>query len=268
MGRPARRRPARWSLDGLSAITGTDEAVFGAALVAQGAAGAGRRGRQRTGTTGRGPADACRCVSGCWPTRAEIGRMAGGDGAARSASALERQCAAEQARLDEGPAAGAAGREWPRRGTGMERPLHAAYARWREAEADSPTGVEREAIGGAARGARDRARGWVLPAWWRRCETWLPGTASTCCPPAEEQVDAGRGPRWRSYALTAREREVLRGAGERADEQGDRGHALHQRQDRVGARLQHAAQDGRERVARRRRGSPTAWGPEPEPHGV
>ncbi|WP_432479210.1 helix-turn-helix transcriptional regulator [Nocardioides sp. GXQ0305] len=187
--------------DGLAAISDTDEAVFGSALVGLGLraladlAFAHRDARSRQG---RAPArqellDA-RAAVGALPGWAELPET----------QALDRQAAAELARLDLAPAAepwrGAAA-AWDALG----RPLPAAYARWREAEELLGAGVDVDSIG-ALRAVHDTAQGLGAARLVQEVEALAAFYRVDLLPPAVP--DPGPDP-LAGYALTAREKEVL-----------------------------------------------------------
>jgi DNA-binding CsgD family transcriptional regulator len=193
------------AVDGLAAIAGTDEAIFGTTLVSLGLraladqAVAHRDHRSRAHRADR--RDELLAILDRireHPGRADLPEV----------TVLDLLCDAELARLEQHPAAGqwaAVASTWAELG----RPLPAAYARWREAEALLSRGVDAQAIA-ALRGVHDVAQelGMVklaeeveTLARWYRVDLLPPAQAPEQASESDEALDA--------YALTAREREVL-----------------------------------------------------------
>ena len=252
-GRP---EPARELVtDGLAAIAGTGEAVYGSALVALGLrALADEAVSQRDHKSRTRRAGAREQLLG---TLADI-RSVPGHGGLPDDAALDLLCTAEQARLDHvaprsDPLGGSRRGLGRRSGDRCPRRTRAGARRspcWRTRSTPSRSGC-------CGRCTRRRSC-WAPYAWWRRSRPWRGGTGSTCCPLPEEHVDRDTEA-LEAYALTAREREVLAAlaAGHTNKEIADS--AVHQREDRLGARLQHPAQARRAEAARRPPGSPTGW---------
>ena len=171
--------------DCLSEIAGTDEAMFGTALVAQGLRALAdeavthrdaRSRKRRTPLRDRLLTDLAtvRAVPG-WDELPEAG-------------VLVRLCAAEQARLD-GTAPPGLWVEVAEAWTGIERPLPAAYARWREAESLLAGGVDARAIA-ALRGVHESALVLGAARLVEEVEHLATWSRVDLLPPAEEQVDA------------------------------------------------------------------------------
>jgi DNA-binding CsgD family transcriptional regulator len=204
----ARRPEAAHELvaDGLAAIAGTGEAVYGSGLVALGLRALADQADSRRDHTSRTRRAEARDV--LLRSLTEI-RATPGHGGLPEDRALDLLCAAEQARLDHAPAS----RLWSDTAavwTELGRPLPAAYARWRLAEALLSGGVNAEAIA-AVRSVHDAAQllGAVrlveeietLARWYR---VDLIPSRSGADPEAAGATEA-----LAAYALTAREREVL-----------------------------------------------------------
>jgi DNA-binding CsgD family transcriptional regulator len=189
--------------DGLAAIAGTDEAVFGAALVALGLraladeAVAHRDHRSRARRAGaREELLAILAVLRELPGRADL----------PEAEARELQCVAELARLDHEPAApawAAAAAAW----TQIGRPLPAAYARWREAEALLADGVSAGSLA-ALRAVHATAQLLGAVRLVEEIETLARWYRVDLVPAPLESPEVG-AEALAAYALTAREREVL-----------------------------------------------------------
>ncbi len=190
--------------DCLSEIAGTDEAMFGAGLVAQGLRALADEAvthRDVESRKGRAVlrdqllADLARIR--CLPGSDEL----------PEAEALARSCAAEQARLDDGvapPAVWCAAAEaW----AAIDRPLATAYARWREAESLLAQAVDVDAIA-AVRRVHDTALGLGASRLVEEIENLATWYRVDLLPPAEERVDEPADA-LAAYALTARELEVL-----------------------------------------------------------
>ena len=190
--------------DCLSEIAGTDEAMFGTALVAQGLRALAdeavthrdaRSRKQRASVRDRLLSElaAIRDVPG-WDEPPEVGP-------------LVRTCGAEVARL-EGVAGSArlwaeAAEAW----TAINRPLPAAYARWREAESLLADGVDAGSIA-ALRTVHGTSREIGAARLVEEVENVATWYRVDLLPPPEEQVD-GAADVLAAYALTAREVEVL-----------------------------------------------------------
>jgi DNA-binding CsgD family transcriptional regulator/tetratricopeptide (TPR) repeat protein len=191
--------------DGLAAIAGTDEAVFGSALVSLGLraladeAVAQRDHRSRTRRAG--------AREELLATLDGIRAVPGRDDLPESA-ALDLLCAAEQGRLDHTDAAGL-WRDTAAAWTAIDRPLPAAYARWREAEALLSVRVGAESIG-ALRSVHTAAQLLGAVRLVEELETLARWYRVDLLPEVKETVDEDAdSTALEAYALTAREREVL-----------------------------------------------------------
>jgi DNA-binding CsgD family transcriptional regulator len=203
-GRPA----AAYELatDGLAVTAGTDEAVFGTTLVAL-----GLRALADDAVAQRDHKSKVRRASArdVLVTTLAAVRALPGRADLPEVEALDVLCTAELARLDHTPSAelwADTAAAWTRLG----RPLPAAYARWRRAEALLSSGVNAESIA-AVRSVHESAQllGAVrlveeietLARWYR--VDLVPSPAQQ---PAGQDADSEA---LEAYALTAREREVL-----------------------------------------------------------
>ena len=201
-GRP---EPARELVtDGLTAIAGTGEAVYGSALVALGLrALADEAVSQRDHKSRTRRAGAREQLLG---TLAAI-RSVPGHGGLPDDSALDLLCTAELARLDHvaplsDPWAAAAA-AWDALG----RPLPTAYARWRQAESLLSNAVNAESIG-VLRSVHTAAQLLGAVRLVEEIETLARWYRVDLLPAPEEHVDRDTEA-LEAYALTAREREVL-----------------------------------------------------------
>ncbi|HEX6151763.1 helix-turn-helix transcriptional regulator [Nocardioides sp.] len=190
--------------DCLSEIAGTDEAMFGTGLVAR-----GLRALADEAITHRDPQSREQRAPVRDRLLAELATVRGIPGwdELPEADALARLCAAEQARLDEGAAPPALWADAADAWAAIERPLPAAYARWREAESLLAGGIDAESIAALRRvhdtaGALGAAR---LVAEVENLATWY---RIDLLPPVEERDDQGADA-LAAYALTTREVEVL-----------------------------------------------------------
>ena len=192
--------------DGLAAIANTDEAVFGSTLVSLGIRALADEAVSQRDHRSRSRRAGVR--EEMLATLDSIRELPGRDDLPESA-ALDLLCAAEVARLDHTKAAAALWADTAAAWAGIDRPLPAAYARWREAEALLSVRVGAESIG-ALRSVHTTAQllGAVrlveeietLARWYR--VDLLPEVQDSVAPDADSQA-------LEAYALTAREREVL-----------------------------------------------------------
>ena len=189
--------------DGLAAIADTDEAIFGTTLVALGLRALADEAvahRDHRSRTRRAEArDALLTKLGDIRSHTERADLP-------DAEALDLLCAAEQARLDRTPGKtlwAQVAVAWER----IERPLPAAYARWRAAESLLAAGVSAESIS-ALRAVHASAQLLGAVRLVEEIETMATWYRVDLLPPAAEQTEAGTEA-LDAYALTAREREVL-----------------------------------------------------------
>ena len=199
--------------DGLEAIAGTDEAVFGTALVALGlraladAAAVRRDPRSRASRATR--------RRELLALRDDIQKQAG-EAMLPESRALGLLCEAERARLDEEPAAelwALVAEAW----AGIGRPLPAAYAGWRRAEALLGDGVSATSTK-ALRDVHTAALGIGAArlvdelesmATWYRVDLPQPVERTDSADAAESAAEAADEAAFEAYGLTTREREVL-----------------------------------------------------------
>lgn len=197
-------------IDGLAAIRGTDDAQSGGRLVALGLRALADDEAVRRDAKSR--AERAERLAVLVEARAALAELPGVD-ARPEAAAWEALCDAELARLNADRAG--AGDLWTavvKAWTAIDRPLPAAYARWREAEARLTARVDaastvslRDAHATALElgGARLTSEVESLAKWYR--VDLLPAAE----PAAEPAGAAAGGAALEAYGLTARELEVL-----------------------------------------------------------
>jgi DNA-binding CsgD family transcriptional regulator len=201
-GRPA--AALELVVDCLSEIAGTDEAMFGAGLVAQGLRALADEAVTHRDTQSRKRRAVVRdrlladlTTIRCLPGSDEL----------PEAEPLARSCAAEQARLDRGAAPPAVWSEAAEAWAAIDRPLATAYARWREAESLLAQSVDVDAIA-AVRRVHDTALGLGAARLVEEIENLATWYRVDLLPSAEERVEEP-SEALAAYALTARELEVL-----------------------------------------------------------
>ena len=246
-GPVAPRRPASWSPTASRRSPGPARPSTAARWSRWGCGRSPTR-RSPSATTSHGPAAPVR-ASSCWRRWPTSGRSRDTADCPRTTRST---CSAPPSR----PASTTrrprrTGRQLPPPGSARPTAAHGVRAL---APGGGPAGergqrrVDRGAAVGAHGGAAARRR---TPGGGDR-DPGARGTGSTCCPPPDGAADRDTEA-LEAYALTAREREVLAALAAGHDEQGDRRRAVHQREDRLGARLQHPAQarrGGRQEAAR------------------
>jgi DNA-binding CsgD family transcriptional regulator len=193
------------ALDGLGAIDGTDEQVFGTALVAL-----GLRALADHAVAHRDHRSRVRRAAGREDLLARLRRVRDQPGRVDlpDVGVTDLLCDAELARLEQDPAA----EPWEAVATAwldLGRPLPAAYARWRQAEALLSDRMSAEGVA-ALRSVHAMAHDLGLAKLVEEVETLARWYRVDLLPPQPEREGAGAvDAALDAYALTAREREVL-----------------------------------------------------------
>lgn len=190
--------------DCLTEIAGTDEAMFGTALVAQGLRALADEAvthRDADSRQRRAPVRG-RLLADLAATRAIPGSEE-----LPEVDALARLCAAEDARLAEGVAPAPAWADAAQAWAAIDRPLPAAYARWRETESLLACGIDADSIA-ALRAVHATARDLGSARLVEEIENLATWYRVDLLPVVKDEGDQAAAA-LAAYALTARELEVL-----------------------------------------------------------